>query len=108
MMNGASPSASEGPMIARSGSRQAARMRSVVCGPVRKRSVNVAETVCERMVASAAPRTPMSSANMKIGSRTMFMTAPIKTVRILVFAKPSAVMKALRPIVSWTKTVPSA
>ena len=50
----------------------------------------------------------MSMANMKMGSRMMLHTAPISTESMPVRAKPWAVMKAFRPSVSWTKTVPSA
>ena len=39
-------------------------------------------------VAMAAPLTPMSRAKIKMGSRTILMTAPMTVVIILIFAKP--------------------
>ena len=44
------------------------------------------------MVAKAAPRTPMPSPKMKMGSSTMFKPAPIRVVRILMVVKPWAVI----------------
>ena len=35
------------------------------------------DTICPRIVASAAPRIPMSNVKMKIGSRIVFTMAPI-------------------------------
>ena len=66
------------------------------------------DTPCETMVASAAPRTPMPSLKIRIGSSTILHTAPISTVSIPSRAKPWAVMNAFMPSVSWTKTVPMA
>ena len=66
------------------------------------------EIACERIVASAAPRTPSSSAKIKTGSRTILAAAPISTAVILTFVKPCAVTKAFMPSVSWTNIVPRA
>ena len=43
---------------------------------------------------------------MKIGSRTMFIAAPITTESMLIFVKPCAVMNGFMPSAHWTKTVP--
>ena len=60
----------------------------------------------EIMVARAAPRTPMCSPNIRIGSRMMLQTAPMSTVSMPVFAYPWALMNALSPRASCTKMVP--
>ena len=60
------------------------------------------------MVASAAPCTPISKAKIKIGSRMIFMTAPMTTDIIPILANPCAVMNIFMPSVSWTKMVPIA
>lgn len=77
---------------------------SVVCFPSRKVSTHVAESACESTVANAAPFTPMPSTKIKIGSRMIFVTAPMRVVFMLILAKPCAVMKAFRPSVSCTKS----
>ena len=106
IMNGASPSARQGPIILMSRRRHSRLMRSVVRLPVRKRSIHIVDTHCEMTVASAAPRTPMFSPNMNTGSSIMFMTAPITTVSMLSREKPCAVMKAFSPRVNCTNSVP--
>ena len=53
--------------------------------PVRKRSTQTQDTVWLKMVARAAPPTPMSSAKMNTGSRARFSTAPIRVVIMPVF-----------------------
>ena len=83
-------------------------MRRCVFFPVRKRTTHTADTACDRMVASAAPRTPMFSAKIKTGSRMMLSTAPMRTVSMLVRENPCAVMKAFRPSATCTAMVPSA
>ena len=60
----------------------------------------------EMMVARAAPRTPMCSTNMRMGSRIMLQTAPMSTVSMPVRAYPWALMNAFKPRASWTKMVP--
>ena len=50
----------------------------------------------------------MPKAKIKMGSRMMLQTAPMRVVSILVLAKPWAEMKAFMPKVSWTKMVPRA
>ena len=79
----------------------------MVCFPVRNRSTHAAESNWERTVAKAAPRTPMPSRKIKMGSRMILVTAPIRVVFMLIFAKPCAVIKAFRPRLICTKTVPN-
>ena len=106
MRNGESPSARQGRRSFMSGRRFFARSRSVDFSEQRKRTTHAHETACERIVASAAPRTPMPNTNMNSGSSTMLSAAPIVTVSMLVVEKPCAVMKALSPSESCTKIVP--
>ena len=56
------PSAMMRPMQAASGRNPRSCRRNSASGPVKKRSTHNAESPCERMVASAAPRTPMPRA----------------------------------------------
>ena len=83
-------------------------MPTAALPPSRKRRIYAVEQIWESTVASAAPRTPMPSAKMKIGSRMMFAAAPMSTVYMPTLAKPCAVMKAFMPSVSSTKSVPNA
>ena len=62
------------------------RSRRMAFFPVRNRRTHTAEQAWARMVARAAPSTPMSK--IKTGSRTMFTMAPRPTVSIPVLAKP--------------------
>ena len=55
------------------------------------------ETACDRIVASAAPLTPRWNAKINSGSRTMFITAPIRTESIPVLAKPCVVINIFMP-----------
>ena len=82
--------------------------RRLVFFPVRNSSTQAQDRAWEMMVARAAPWTPMSKPKIRIGSRTMLVTAPMSTESIPVFAKPWAVIKAFMPRVSWTKMVPTA
>ena len=74
--------------------------------PVRNRRTHTAEQAWARMVARAAPSTPMSKTKIKTGSRTMFTMAPRPTVSIPVLAKPWELMKGFRPRLTMTKRVP--
>ena len=60
----------------------------------------------ERTVAAAAPATPMSSAKMKIGSRMMFITAPMTTVAMPKVENPWQMMNWFSPAASTENTVP--
>ena len=60
--------------------RQRAWSRSLVRLPRRKERTHRAETPWARMVARAAPFTPMPNPKMKMGSSTMLVTAPMTTV----------------------------
>ena len=48
--------------------------------PVRKNTTNTAETIWEITVAMAAPCTPIWKKKIKIGSRMILVTAPMKMV----------------------------
>ena len=74
---------------------------------VRNFSTQIQEMAWERMVAQAAPATPMLKPNINIGSSMILITAPMITVSILVLAKPWADMKLFSPMVTVTKNVPS-
>ena len=76
--------------------------------PNRKAKTHMHDIACERIVARAAPLTPIPNPKMKMGSRMILATAPIKTESIPVLANPCAVMNAFIPRVSWTKIVPIA
>ena len=56
-------------------------------------SAQAADTACDRMVARAAPGTPMSKPKMNTGSRMRLSTAPMATVSMPVPAKPWVLMK---------------
>ena len=80
---------------------------SMVRFPVKNRSTHAADNAWERMVASAAPLTPISSRKIKMGSRIILVTAPMSVVFMLIFANPWAVIKAFSPRLICTKTVPN-
>ena len=107
MIKGETPSAAMEPTSAGVRRRFSLRMRRWVFLPSRNQTIHTALTACEMMVASAAPRTPMFSTKMKMGSSTILLTAPISTLSMAVVAKPWALMKALSPSENITKTVPS-
>lgn len=92
MMKGDSPSARQGRNTAGTGRRYFRRRRHLVLGPVRNRRTHRAETAWERMVARAAPRTPISRPKMKMGSRIVLRIAPSSTVFMLTVVKPWAVI----------------
>ena len=49
----------------------------------------------------------MLSPKIRMGSRTMLMTAPMTVVSILVLAKPWVVMKGFMPMTMSTNTLPT-
>ena len=108
MMKVAMPRATQGRTTAASRRRAGRRIFKNVFFPRRKASTQMQEMAWERMVAQAAPGTPMPRAKMKMGSRIMLETAPMRTESIPVRAKPWAVMKAFMPRVISTKMVPQA
>ena len=75
---------------------------------MRNRSTHTAEQHWERTVARAAPPTPRFSAKMKMGSSTMFTTAPSATVHIPILPKPWALINGFMPRPTMTKRVPRA
>ena len=97
MMQGETPSARQGSRIWGSSRRLFRRRRNPLLGEVRNRTTQTLETAWERMVAQAAPATPRWKPKMRMGSRTILHTAPMRTVSMLVVAYPWAVMKALSP-----------
>ena len=62
------------------------RMRRELLSEERKRSTQTKDTAWERIVARAAPLTPIFRPKIKIGSRIILQTAPIATVSIPVLA----------------------
>lgn len=84
-------------MILQSKRRYFLRTGITVRLPSRKLITHAADTACERMVASAAPRTPIWNTKINSGSSTMLSTAPIKTESIAVFALPCALIKVFNP-----------
>ena len=100
IINGASPSAIDGRIISFDRRKCFLRIFKVVFFPVKKNKIQIIDKDCEIIVARAAPATPILNPKIKIGSRIIFVIAPIKTVSILVFAKPCALIKALRPSVN--------
>ena len=82
-------------------------MRRMLWGQQRKASTQQALTAWDRMVARAAPLTPHWKTKIKMGSSTIFSTAPMSTLSMAVIAFPWVLMKVFRPRASWTKTVPS-
>ena len=75
--------------------------------PVKKASTHTALMAWLRMVAMAAPCTPMLNPKMNTGSRMMLLMAPMQVVAMLVLAKPWLVIKGVMPKVNCTKRVPS-
>ena len=88
MINGAMPSAIQGRSTEGWIRKFFLRSFSTVVFPERKRIAQTALTAWEMIVARAAPLTPIWKPKMKIGSRTMFVTAPMMTVSILILENP--------------------
>ena len=82
------------------------RSFKMALGPVRNRSTHTAEHPWAMTVAKAAPFTPMSSRKIKMGSSTMFTTAPSPTVIIPTRPKPWELMKGFIPRPIMTNRVP--
>ena len=83
------------------------RRRRAALRPVRKTSTHTAEHPWAITVAQAAPCTPRSSQKMKMGSSTMFTTAPSPTVIIPTRPKPWALINGFMPSPIITNTVPN-
>ena len=107
-MNVAEPSARHGKTRLVFIERFFKHRRRTLFFPHKKKITHAHETACEITVARAAPFTPIPNLKMNTGSRTVFISAPISTVIIPVFALPCAVINAFIPSVSCTKTVPAA
>ena len=108
IMNVDSPNATQGSTSFGAAMRFSFLRRRIVFLPVRKYMTHTQEMPCEMTVASAAPRTPILSPKINIGSSVILAIAPIMTVHMLMFAKPCAVIKAFMPSVSCTNIVPAA
>ena len=108
MIKGDTPSPIHGRIMSADSFRYPLRIRRKLFPEVRKRSTHTKDTACDKIVARAAPFTPISKPKMRMGSRIMLHTAPIATVSIPVLAYPCALIKALSPREIWTKIVPMA
>ena len=82
-----------------------------MCRPDRsehkKPTTHTALTAWDKMVARAAPFTPMRNTKMNSGSSRIFSTAPMSTEHMAGMAFPWALIKVFRPRESCTKIVPS-
>ena len=74
--------------------------------PRRKERAHSADRNWERMVARAAPCTPMWNTKMKMGSSTMLVTAPMATVIMPLRPKPWALMNWFMPRLTMTNRLP--
>ena len=108
MTKGATPSPTQGMRRDRRMRRFSFFSLSTVFFPHRNHTAHTALSAWDRMVARAAPATPMSNRKMNTGSSTMLVTAPITTVSMLILENPWAEIKAFMPSVSCTKMVPTA
>ena len=106
MMKGDTPMAMTGRSTLGSRRRCLAWMVSLDRFPVRNLRTHRADTAWERMVARAAPCTPISKPKIKTGSSTMLHTAPMMTVSMETVEKPWVVMKLLSPRENCTAMVP--
>lgn len=66
------------------------------------------EMIWPRMVAIAAPRTPISKIKMKMGSKTVLMMAPSSMETMANFGLPSARIMALSAVEIMVKGRPMA
>ena len=108
MINGDSPSAIHGKNTLGEILKYFFLSLRVVFFPHKNRITHTADTPWEMIVASAAPRTPICIAKIKIGSRTILHTAPMTTLSILTVANPWAVINAFIPSAACTNKVPTA
>ena len=106
MINGAKPNAIEGKTMFFDKDKFFLLIFNVVFLPVKNFKIHSIDNAWEIIVASAAPDTPILNPKIKIGSSTMLKIAPIKTVIMLTFANPWALMKAFNPNVNCTNIVP--
>ena len=74
--------------------------------PVKNFTIQTAESSWERIVASAAPCTPMCKVKIKMGSRIILAIAPSSTVIIPIVPKPCELMKLFIPRPIITKILP--
>ena len=108
IINGERPSAIHGSIIFGLNLTFSFLIRSTDFSDVKNRITQIQETAWDKIVASAAPLTPILNPKIRIGSKIMLIMAPIATVYILVLAKPCVEIKAFIPSVICTNMVPSA
>ena len=107
MMKGEMPSASTERMIPLWGFMYLRSRGSEARGELRKRSTQMALQACDRMVASAAPFTPMPKVKMNSGSSRMFSMAPMSTEYMAMAGRPWVLMKGFSPTDNSTNRVPA-
>ena len=107
MMNGDTPKANVAPMILLSGRIYLRSILNVALREVRKCNTHQALQACERMVAKAAPFTPMPNTKMNSGSRPMFSSAPMTTEHMAMPGLPCVLMKVFSPTETSTNNVPN-
>ena len=78
----------------------------IAFSPVRKRRIHTADKSWDRIVANAAPRTPICSAKIKIGSRIILAAAPRNTVIMPIRPKPWELINEFIPSPTITNTLP--
>ena len=88
MINTDTPSARQGRITFPFSSRYSLRIFQKVFFPNRNASTQAQDIAWEMTVARAAPRTSIFSPKIKIGSKIILATAPIRTDSIPVFANP--------------------
>ena len=82
------------------------RSRRIVLFPVRNAMIHAADRNCDRMVARAAPLTPMWNTKINMGSSMMLLTAPSSTVIMPTVPNPWELMKLFMPRPVITKILP--
>ena len=88
MMKEESPNARLGNTILDTSFKFFARILRCVLCPNKKANTQMQDIACEMIVASAAPWTPMPNPKIKMGSKMMLATAPMRTESMPVLAKP--------------------
>ena len=74
---------------------------------MRKEITHMALQACDRIVAKAAPFTPIPNVKMNRGSNPIFNIAPIRTDYMAMVGRPCVLMNVLSPTDSSTNRVPS-
>ena len=106
MIKGDTPSAAMLPTVFAFRRIYFLRIRMTLFFEVRNHITQRALTAWEMIVASAAPRTPIPAAKIRIGSSTMLITAPISTENMAILAFPCPLINVLSPTANCTNMVP--